>query len=105
MRQSAAVWCDDNRSLQTLGTSLEELEMQLVHCSSGQEALELVMNGRCSTLIVDFDLPGAQEVVRMAALLPPGPEARIAGGGEPRLAGHRAGLPIGREPHLVPATG
>ena len=55
-----------------LGTSLEELEMQLVHCSSGQEALELVMNGRCSTLIVDFDLPGAQEVIRMAALLPPG---------------------------------
>src|SRR5579862_7687683 len=72
MRQSAAVWCEDNRSLQMLGTSLDEIEMQLVHCSSGQEALELVMTGRCSTLIVDFDLPGAQEVIRMAALLPPG---------------------------------
>ena len=46
--------------------------MELVHCSSGQEALELVMSGRCSTLIVDFDLAGAQEVIRMAALLPPG---------------------------------
>ena len=46
--------------------------MELVSCPSGQEALELVMSGRCSTLIVDFDLPGAEEVIRMAALLPPG---------------------------------
>ena len=45
---------------------------ELVQCPSGQHALELVMSGECSTLIVDFDLPGAQEVVRMAALLPPG---------------------------------
>jgi CheY-like chemotaxis protein len=72
MRQSAAVWCDDKRSLQTLATSLEQLEIELVSCQSGQEALERVMTGRCSTLIVDFDLPGAQEVIRMAALLPPG---------------------------------
>lgn len=50
--------------------TLEQLEVELVSCPSGQEALELVMTGRCSTLIVDFDLPGADEVIRMAALLP-----------------------------------
>jgi CheY-like chemotaxis protein len=72
MRQSAAVWCFDNRSLETLGVSLEQLDIQLVNCSSGREALELVVSGRCSTLIVDFDLPGAQEVIRMAGLLPAG---------------------------------
>jgi hypothetical protein len=33
--------------------------------------MELVMTGRCSALIVDFDLPGAGEVVKMAALLVP----------------------------------
>jgi hypothetical protein len=33
--------------------------------------MELVMAGRCSALIVDFDLPGAGEVVKMAALLVP----------------------------------
>jgi CheY-like chemotaxis protein len=71
MRQSAAVWCDDKRSLQTLELTLEQLEIELVNSPSGQEALELVMSGRCSTLIVDFDLPGAQEIIRMAALLPP----------------------------------
>lgn len=72
MRQSAAVLCHDTRSLQTLEASLAQLNMELVNCESQKQALELVMNGRCSTLIVDFDLGGAEEVIRMAALLPPG---------------------------------
>jgi|SRR3984957_8768756 CheY-like chemotaxis protein len=72
MRHSAAVLCQDKRSLPTLETTLHELGIDLVKCSSGQEALELVMAGRASTLIVDFDLSGAEEVIRMAALLPPG---------------------------------
>lgn len=71
MRQSAAVLCRDNSSLQTLGPALQELGIEPVFCSSNQEALELVLAGPCSTLIVDFDLRAADEVVRMAALLPP----------------------------------
>src|ERR1051326_1685053 len=71
MRQSAAVLCQDKTSLQALGSTLEHLGIDLVSCPSQQKALELVMTGRCSTLIVDFDLPGAEEVIRMAALLPP----------------------------------
>ena len=73
MSQSAAVLCEDKRSLQTLGFTLQDLGIELVSCLSGQEALELVMSGRCATLIVDFDMPGAEEVIRMAALLPPRP--------------------------------
>ena len=72
MRQSAAVLCHDKRSLLTLEAALEVLEIELVNCPSAQRALELVIAGGCSTLIVDFDLPGADEVIRMAALLPPG---------------------------------
>src|ERR1700693_1934149 len=71
MHHSAAVLCHDKRTLPTLSATLEQMEIALISCPSGQEALELVMTGRCSTLIVDFDLPGAQEVIRMAALLPP----------------------------------
>jgi CheY-like chemotaxis protein len=71
MTKSAAVLCHDNRSLQTLETALQQLEIGLVSCRSQKEALELVMNGECSTLIVDFDLPGAEEAIRMASLLPP----------------------------------
>ena len=59
MRQSAAVLCHDHRSLETLGNTLEELGMGLTNCHSQRQALESVMNGQCSTLIVDFDLPGA----------------------------------------------
>ncbi len=71
MQQSAAVLCQDERSLKTLGAVLEEMSIELVKCRSQQHALELVMGGRCSTLIVDFDLPGGHEAVRMANLLPP----------------------------------
>jgi FixJ family two-component response regulator len=72
MRQAAAVLCHDKGSLQTLETALQDLGIEPVSCLSGQEAVETVMDGRCSTLIVDFDLPGAEEVIRMAALLPAG---------------------------------
>jgi CheY-like chemotaxis protein len=72
MRSSAAVLCEDKRSLQTLQSTLEDMAIDLVNCASGQEALESVMAGRCSTLIVDFDLQGAKEVISMAALLPAG---------------------------------
>ncbi len=71
MRHSAAVLCHDKASLQILHAALAELGIEPVTCPSQQEALESVMSGRCSTLIVDFDLPGAEEVIRMAALLPP----------------------------------
>jgi len=72
MRQSAAVLCHDQASFKTLEATLKKLGIEPVNCTSGREALELVTAGHCSTLIVDFDLPGAEEVIRMAALLPPG---------------------------------
>jgi len=71
MRKSAAVLCHDKRSLETLAATLDQLGIELRNCQSNQQALELVMAGECSILIVDFDLPGAEEAIRMAALLPP----------------------------------
>ncbi|HTS36947.1 MAG TPA: PilZ domain-containing protein [Candidatus Solibacter sp.] len=71
MHRSAAVVCHDKSSLKALGSALESLGIELTACTSGREALEMVVSGECGTLIVDFDLPGAEEVIRMAALLPP----------------------------------
>ncbi len=71
MGKSAAVLCHDERSLKILEASLDQLGMDLRNCRSHKEALEHVMSGECSALIVDFDLPGAEEAIRMAALLPP----------------------------------
>jgi response regulator RpfG family c-di-GMP phosphodiesterase len=70
MRKSAAVLCQDQRTLNRMQPVLDELGIELLLCSSQKEALESVLSGRCSTLIVDFDFAGAQEVMRMAALLP-----------------------------------
>jgi hypothetical protein len=71
MRQAAAVLCQDKPSLQTLHDTLLQLGVGPMNCSSQQEALQLVVSGRCSTLIVDCDLSGAEDAIRMAALLPP----------------------------------
>ena len=71
MSKSAAVLCHDQKSLQTLNEALGQLGIELRNCRSNQQALELVLTGECSILIVDFDLPGAEEAIRMATLLPP----------------------------------
>jgi FixJ family two-component response regulator len=74
MHPSAVLLCHDKKSLETLTATLEELGIEAVKCHSPQETLERVIDGECdghcSTLIVDFALPGAEEVIRMAALLP-----------------------------------
>jgi CheY-like chemotaxis protein len=72
MRRSVAVLSTDTAILDRLKAVLSEFGISLVICHSCPEAMELVTKGRCSTLIVDFDLPGAQEVVKMGALLQPG---------------------------------
>src|SRR3981081_2582458 len=71
MRRSAAILSTDTAIIDGLKAVLSELGISTVTCHSCQEAMELVTKGRCSTLIVDFDLPGAQEVVKMGALLQP----------------------------------
>jgi len=71
MPRSIAVLSTDTATLHGLKAVLSAFGISQVSCHSCQEAIELVTNGGCSALIVDFDLPGAQEVVKMAALLPP----------------------------------
>jgi CheY-like chemotaxis protein len=71
MRRSIAVLSTDTATLHELKAVLSEFGISQVTCHSCQEAMELVTKGGCSALIVDFDLPGAQEVVRMGALLRP----------------------------------
>jgi FixJ family two-component response regulator len=71
MRRSAAVLSHDASSVRTLKIALEELGIERISCSTKQQALELVLAGACTTLIADFDLPEARDVVKMAAFLEP----------------------------------
>jgi len=71
MHRSAAVLCHDTPSLQTLKTALKELGIDQVTCRTHHQAMEVALAGRCSVLIVDFDLPGAGAVTKMASSLAP----------------------------------
>jgi CheY-like chemotaxis protein len=69
MHRSAAVLCQDPNSLRTLKAVLSQMEIEAVSCHSQQEALEQILTQQCDALVVDFDLPGAAEVAKLAALL------------------------------------
>jgi ActR/RegA family two-component response regulator len=71
MRRFAAVVCQHAASLRTLNLALSDVGMAQMICQSHQEAMELVLGGRCVALIVDFDLPAAAEVIKTASLLLP----------------------------------
>jgi CheY-like chemotaxis protein len=70
MKLNALLMCRQHESLSVLVHTLEELEIDEEMCSSPPEAMELLALGYYSALIVDFDLPGAAQVARMARLAP-----------------------------------
>src|SRR5262249_33285336 len=57
-------------SLRMLVGALDELGIEEEGCTSEPEAMQLLALGYYSALVVDFDLPGAAQVVRMAHLAP-----------------------------------
>ena len=70
MRLNVLLMCRDQASLGVLVHVLEQLEIEEEICASEEEALELLALGYYSALVVDFDLPGAVQVVKMARLAP-----------------------------------
>lgn len=61
----------DSSSLGVLCSALHELKIKQETCGSVPDALELLALEPYSALLVDFDLPGAAHVVRMARMAPP----------------------------------
>jgi hypothetical protein len=70
MKLNALLMCRQHESLSVLLNTLDELGIDEEMCSSAPEAMELLALGYYSALIVDFDLPGASQVVHMARLAP-----------------------------------
>ena len=66
----ALVMCRRQQSVRLLGNTLDELEMAQDCCVSAQEAIELVARGNYAALVLDFDLPGAAHVAKLARLAP-----------------------------------
>jgi hypothetical protein len=54
-----------------LAAILDVLEIEHQPCQSSAEAVELLVHGHHSALVLDFDMPGAGQVSRMARTLSP----------------------------------
>jgi CheY-like chemotaxis protein len=67
---NALCMCRDERSLPILTTALQELEIQQELRSSAAEVLETLAQAHYSALLLDFDLPGAAMIARIARLSP-----------------------------------
>src|SRR5690242_11215203 len=70
MRLNALLMCRDHESLRMLVGALDELDIDEEVCVSEAEAMELMALEHYSALVVDFDLPGAAQLARMARLAP-----------------------------------
>jgi len=70
MELRALLMCRRQQSLRLLSHTLDELEMKQDCCVSAQEAIELLARGSYSALVLDFDLPGALQVAKLARLAP-----------------------------------
>jgi len=67
---NALLMCSDERVLRLLGKALEKVEMEQEVCLSAPEALDRTVLQHYSALVLDFDVPGAATVARMARLAP-----------------------------------
>ena len=70
MRLNALLVCREPQSLRVLAAAMDTLEVEQEVCVSAPQALELLAQRFYSALVVDFDLPTAGQLVRLARLAP-----------------------------------
>jgi PilZ domain len=70
MKRNALVMCRNQQSLRMLAGLLEDLQVEQEVCLSADEAMEMLVQGHYSALVLDFDLPGASQVARLARMAP-----------------------------------
>ena len=68
MKLNALLVSQDRPSLRVLEALLDVLQIEHQTCQSAGEAVELMVHGHHSALMMDFDLPGAGQVARMARM-------------------------------------
>jgi hypothetical protein len=71
MGLSALLMCRDRQALPVLATVLQELAISQQVCGSAGDAMEHLVQGRYSALLLDFDLPRAIQVGKLARMATP----------------------------------
>jgi CheY-like chemotaxis protein len=70
MKPSALTLCRNQDCIRQLAGELEEFGIRQQCCDSAQEGLELLARGNYSALLLDFDIPGAAQLTKLARLGP-----------------------------------
>jgi CheY-like chemotaxis protein len=71
MKLTVLLMCRNQTSLRILGTAFHGIGIEPEVCLSAPDAMELLVKGHYSALVLDFDLPGAVQVARMARMISP----------------------------------
>jgi CheY-like chemotaxis protein len=70
MGLNALLMCRDQQSARLLANALDTLDIEHETCASASEAMERLAHGYYGALVLDFDLPNASLLVRMARSAP-----------------------------------
>ncbi len=70
MKLNALLMSRSESSSRLLENVLGESDLRSQNCDCAQEAIELMARGRYSAVVLDFDLPGATQVAKLARLAP-----------------------------------
>jgi len=70
MAFNALVMCREPQSLQVLAAAMDVVRMEQIPCSSVPEALDQMVRAQYSALVLDFDLPHAELVAKLARFAP-----------------------------------
>jgi len=68
MKLQALTLCRNQQAQLRLAKGLAEFDIRQQCCPSAQEALELMARGNYSALLLDFDIPGALQLAKLARL-------------------------------------
>jgi CheY-like chemotaxis protein len=70
MKFKALLVCRSQQAVRLLACELDRVDAEVESCPSAQEAVELLARGSYSALVLDFDLPGAAQVAKLARVAP-----------------------------------
>lgn len=70
MHLNALLMCREHESLRVMAAALDYLAIEQEVCLSAPEAMEAMAQNHYSALVLDFDLPAAAQVARMARSAP-----------------------------------
>jgi CheY-like chemotaxis protein len=69
MKLNVLLMCRNQPSLRVLAAAFKGIQIAPEVCLSAPDAMELLVKGHYSALVLDFDLPGAVRVARMARMI------------------------------------